>query len=135
MTTKKAASKAVPSTRRRVRPAKSVNRRREWRFGLPLKAVVSGKLPRGIPFEEEVKLKNISATGAYFTLDAGIVVGARLRFSIDLPKEITEGSKVQLQVDGTAVRLDTPTRKGKKQGIAARFGKDFVFVTGGRTSR
>ena len=108
----------------------TVNRRREWRFDLPLTAFVEGTLPQGQKFREAVMLENISSTGSYFCLNSGVVVGSRLRLVIDLPKELTEGKTIKLQVGGTAVRLEKAGQKGKKQGVAVRFSKDFKFVPG-----
>jgi len=107
-----------------------INRRREWRFDLPLPALVEGQLPYGKKFKEEAKLENISSRGAYFCLDSGVVVGSKLNLIIDLPKELTEGKKVKLQIGGITIRLEKPDKKGKKQGVAVRFRKDFQFVVG-----
>ncbi len=106
----------------------TVNRRREWRFDLPLPAIVEGLLPQGKKFRESVLLENISSGGAFFCLDSGIVVGSKMKLSIDLPKELTEGKKIILKIGGTSVRLENADQKGKKQGVAVRFGKDFRFV-------
>jgi len=138
MVTNKAAAKK--STRpQKKSPGKSVtpvdiNRRREWRFSLPLSATVEGELPRGRKFREAARLKNISAGGAYFCLDSGLVVGSRLNLVIDLPKKATEGRNVRLQLGGIAVRLEKPDRRGKKQGVAVRFNKKFRFVRGQKKS-
>ncbi len=124
---------AKPKTRKRsaTRTARSpvdVNRRREWRFDLPLPAVVEGRLPRGRSFKEKARLENISSTGAYFCLDSGVCVGTKLKLWIDLPKEATAGKKVKLQIGGLTIRLEKPDIKGKKQGVAVRFSKNFKFV-------
>jgi hypothetical protein len=55
-------------------------------------------------------------------------VGTRLNLSIDLPKEATGGKKVKLQIGGLTIRLEKPDIKGKKQGVAVRFSKNFKFV-------
>jgi hypothetical protein len=115
---------ARPAVRQRADP----NRRREWRFDLPLPAVVEGRLPQGRPFKEKAQLKNISATGAYLCLDSGVVVGTKLKLWIDLPKEATGGKKVRIQIGGLTIRLEKPDVKGKKQGVAVRFSKNFKFV-------
>jgi c-di-GMP-binding flagellar brake protein YcgR len=127
-TAAKKRSKRVKSGTVVVPPA--INRRREWRFDLPLTAVVEGKLPQGKKFRELAMLENISSGGAYFCLNSGVVVGSKLSLAIDLPKELTEGKKVRLQIGGMAVRLIKADQKGKKQGVAVRFGKDFKFVPG-----
>jgi hypothetical protein len=112
-----------------VRPV-AVNRRREWRFDLPLPAVVEGPLPGGRTFKEAVSLENISSTGVFFCMDSGVVVGTRVKITIDIPKEAAGSKKVHLRLGGTAVRLEKAGRKGKTQGVAVLFHKTFKFVAG-----
>lgn len=104
------------------------NRRREWRMELPLPAVIEGRLPRGNKFREPTKLENISSGGAYFCLDSGIVVGSKLNLVIDLPKRMTKGRRVKLLVGGITIRLEDMGQKVKKQGVAVRFFKRYVFL-------
>jgi c-di-GMP-binding flagellar brake protein YcgR len=125
-TAAKKSSKGVKT--RKLRAPSTINRRREWRFELPLPAVVEGKLPQGKKFREVSMLENISSGGAYISLDSGIVVGSKLNITIELPKELTEGKNIKLRVGGMAVRLEKPDKKGKSQGVAVRFSKDFRFV-------
>jgi len=127
----KPASTARPTAPRakRTRPPASGPRRREWRFLLPLTAIVEGALPDGTNFRERARLDNISSGGAFFQLAAGIVVGSKFDLFIDLPKSSTGGRKLQLKVRGKAVRLEQPAKKGQKRGVAGRFSKDFGFVT------
>jgi c-di-GMP-binding flagellar brake protein YcgR len=138
---KKAASTArptaspAPRTRStasaKARPlTSSLRRRREWRFFLPLTAIVEGSLPDGSKFREKARLENISSGGAFFQLASGIVVGSKFNLLIDMPKSATDGRKIQLKVGGKAIRLERPDKKSKKQGVAIRFGKDFGFVAG-----
>lgn len=124
---------AKPKTRKRparksAKPPVDVNRRREWRFDMPLPAVVEGRLPQGRSFKEPARLENISSTGAYFCLDSGLSVGTKLNLWIDIPKEATGGKKMKLQIGGLTIRLEKPDIKGKKQGVAVRFSKNFKFV-------
>jgi len=107
----------------------SINRRREWRFELPLKAEVQGKVPIGKTFKENITLENISSQGAYFCLDTGVTVGSKLNLMIDLPTGLTEGKKVKLRLGGLTVRLEKPNKKGKRQGVAIRFNKEFKFIS------
>ena len=109
-----------------------INRRREWRFDLPLRAIVQGTLPQGKIFKESAKLENISSGGAYFCLDSGIVVGSKLNLIIDFPREVTEGKKIKLRIGGITVRLEKADKQGKKQGVAVRFSKEFKFVVPGK---
>ena len=118
-----------------VKPSIQNNRRREWRLDLPLPAVIEGQLPQGKKFKEATTLRNISATGAYFSLDSGLVVGSKLNLVISLPRKLTEGKDVKLNVGGITVRLEQPDIKGKRQGVAIRFDKDFRFIEGGRKKK
>ncbi len=116
-------------------PLIQANRRREWRFELPLTTVIEGKLPDGKKFEEPTTIENISATGAYFCLDSGVVVGSKLNLMIDLPHQLTGGKDIKLKLGGITVRLEEPDKKGKKQGVAIRFNKDFKFIEGGQKKK
>ncbi len=109
-------------------PSIQANRRREWRLDLPLSTMIEGRLPHGEKFAETTTLENISSTGAYFCLDSGVVVGSRLNLIIDLPEKLTGGKKVKLNLGGITVRLEEPDKKGKRQGVAIRFSKDFKFI-------
>jgi c-di-GMP-binding flagellar brake protein YcgR len=113
-------------------PSIQANRRREWRLDLPLSTMIEGRLPHGEKFSETTTLQNISATGAYFCLDSGVVVGSRLNLMIDLPEKLTGGQKIRLNLGGITVRLEEPDKKGKRQGVAIRFSKDFKFIETGK---
>ncbi|MDI6697907.1 MAG: PilZ domain-containing protein [Candidatus Saccharicenans sp.] len=112
--------------KKQLKTAVDVNRRREWRFELPLPAEIEGRLPQGKEFREKTVLENISSTGAYFTLDSSLVVGSKVNLAIELPPELTEGQKIKLCLDGVTVRLEKKGQKGRKQGVAVRF-KDYRF--------
>jgi len=124
--------KAAKTKKEEAIPSLQANRRREWRLDLPLSTMIEGRLPHGEKFSETTTLQNISATGAYFCLDSGLVVGSRLNLMIDLPKNLTGGKKVKLNLGGITVRLEEPDKKGKRQGVAIRFSKDFKFVEGAK---
>jgi c-di-GMP-binding flagellar brake protein YcgR len=106
-----------------------IDRRREWRFDLPLPAVVEGKLGDGKKFKEKTMLENISSTGAYFCLDSGVTVGCKLNLIIEIPSELSPDKKIKLQLGGLAVRLEKLGKEEKKQGVALRFSKKFKFIT------
>ncbi len=127
--------KATKKTTTDVLPSIVNERRREWRLDLPLPAVIEGRLPEGRSFSETTTLKNISATGAYFSLESGLPVGTKLNLVIDLPKKLTEGKDVKLNLGGITVRLEPPDVKGKRQGVAIRFDKDFRFIVGRRKKK
>ena len=117
-----------PKKKEEAIPSIQANRRREWRLELPLTTMIEGRLPHGEKFTEATTLQNISATGAYFCLDSGVIVGSRLNLMIILPENLTGGRKVKLNLGGITVRLEQPDQKGKRQGVAIRFSKDFKFV-------
>ncbi len=122
MKKKKAKNSSVP-------PDVAIDRRREWRFDLPLPAIVEGKLGEGKQFQEKTMLENISSTGAYFCLDSGVTVGSKLNLVIEIPNELSPDKKIKLQLGGLTVRLERLSRKEKKQGVALRFSKKFKFIT------
>ncbi len=108
--TKKTTSKktAAKKTSKKAKDAASVevNRRREWRFDLPLPAKIEGKLPLGKIFKESTKIENISSKGVYFSLDSGVIIGSKLNLVIEMPKELGAGKKLKLCLGGLTVRLD-----------------------------
>ncbi len=116
-------------------PSIKNNRRREWRLDLPLPAMIEGQHPRGKKFAEITTIKNISATGAYFSLDSGLAVGSKLNLVIDLPRKLTEGKNIKLNVGGITVRLEPPDVQGHRQGVAIRCNKDFRFIEGGKKKK
>lgn len=105
-----------------------INRRREWRFDLPLNTLVEGKLPDGKPFKEQTLLENISSGGAFFCLDSGVCVGSTLNLYIDLPEKLADGKPMRLRIGGVTVRLIKPPSKAKRQGVAVRFKDEFKVV-------
>jgi len=106
----------------------SIARRKEWRFELPLTAEVQGALPRGEKFQETAKIRNISSTGAYLYLRAGVIVGAKLTLAISLPAAVTEGNGVRLKINGLVVRMEKARKTSQKLGVAVRFNKEYRFV-------
>ncbi len=126
--TKKTKTKRI----KKKKPSSSdvtVDRRKEWRFELPLSAVVEGNLPTGEKFKESVVLENISSGGAYFCLDSGVIVGSKLNLVIDVPTELSEGKRLKLSLGGLTIRLEKASKKRKKQGVALRFRKRFEFIS------
>ncbi len=124
--------KAQQSKKEKRFPLIQANRRREWRLELPLATSIQGKMHDGNKFEETTTIENISATGAYFCLDSGVVVGSKLNLMIDLPRQLTGGRNIKLNLGGITVRLEEPDKKGKRQGVAIRFDKDFKFIEASR---
>jgi len=127
---KEKTSKTSPQEKKVIlaRIDRKADRRREWRFELPLTAIVEGSLPKGEKFIEKTIIDNISSGGAYFSLDSGITLGSKLNLVVDLPEKITGGKKTKIYLGGLTVRLEKLDKKGKKQGIALSFDEDFQFL-------
>ena len=107
------------------------DRRQEWRFELPLTAFVEGTLPNGEKFREDTIVENISSGGAYFSIDSGVTLEAKLELIIELPEKVTGSEKTTLRLEGKTVRLEKLDKKQKAQGIALSFDEEFQFVSDG----
>jgi hypothetical protein len=105
------------------------DRRQEWRFELPLTAMVEGTLPNGDKFREDTVVENISSGGAYFSIDSGVTLESKLELIIDLPEKVTRGKKTTLRLEGKTVRLEKLDKKTKTQGIALSFDEEFQFIS------
>ncbi len=107
------------------------DRRQEWRFELPLEAMVEGTLPNGKKFREDTIVENISSGGAYFSIDSGLTLESKLELIIELPEKVTGREKTILRLEGRTVRLEKLDKKQKTQGIALSFDEEFQFVSNG----
>ncbi len=126
---KKTTSKKTGQKKSKLSPLK-VNRRREWRFDLPLSAKIIGKLPSGKKFKENTEIENISSSGVYFCLDSGVVIGSKLNLVIDMPKELGKKKQtLKLCLGGLTVRLEELDKKEKRQGVAIRFEKRYEILS------
>jgi c-di-GMP-binding flagellar brake protein YcgR len=127
MTKRPAAKKTIKKTKKAPEDL-AINRRREWRFELPLGTVIAGQKADGRKFQEKTKLGNISSGGAFFCLNSGVVVGSKLNLEVELPEKLADGKKLTLRIGGITVRLEKPDLKSKRQGVAVRFSNDFQIV-------
>ena len=132
-TTPKKTTTKKTTTKKTIKKDKDVanieiNRRREWRFDLPLPVKIEGKLPQGKKFKESTKIENISSKGVYFSLDSGVIIGSKLNLVIDMPKELGGDKKLKLCLGGLTVRLEELNEKTKKQGVALRFHKKYKII-------
>jgi len=105
------------------------DRRHEWRFELPLAAMVEGTLPNGEKFREDTIVENISSGGAFFSIDSGVTLESKLELIIELPEKVTGRQKTILRLEGKTVRLEKLDKKQKTQGIALSFDEEFQFVS------
>lgn len=80
-------------------------------------------LPVAVRFEDTpapemaAHTKDVSARGIYFYIDSHIQPGARLEFTLTLPREITLTEEIRVRCVGRVVRVESPTPG--KVGIAA----------------
>ncbi len=123
-------ARAAKSKRAGAPPAaqKGLDRRREWRFALPLPVRVEGTLPWGLSLKETATIENISCKGAFFCLDSGVSVGSKLNIVIDIPEEVGGGRKLKLLLGGITVRPEESPKRGKRQGVAVRFHQDYQLL-------
>lgn len=133
--TKKTTSKKTikKKTRKKEAPAlehPKINRRKEWRFELPLAGIAEGKLPKGKKFKEGMTLNNISSGGAYFCLDSGVIIGSKINLVLALPDKLAEQKKFKLCVGGITVRLEEADKISKKHGVAIRFSESYKIIPG-----
>ena len=126
-TSKKTSAKKTPKKEENLTNMK-INRRREWRFDLPLSVKIEGKLPRGGKFKESTLIENISSKGVYFCLDSGVVIGSKLNLVIDMPRELKGSKNLKLCLGGLTVRLEEHDKKHKRQGVALRFENKFKIM-------
>ncbi len=129
---KKSASKKTPSKKTPTKETDlsdlKINRRKEWRFELPLSVKIEGKLPKGKEFKEKTTVENISSKGVYFCLDSGVIIGSKLNLVIDMPKELGGHKDLKLCLGGLTVRLEELDKKDKRTGVALRFHKKFKIM-------
>lgn len=129
---KKSASKKTPSKKTPTKETDlsdlKINRRKEWRFELPLSVKIEGNLPKGKEFKEKTIVENISSKGVYFCLDSGVIIGSKLNLVIDMPKELGGGKDLKLCLGGLTVRLEELDKKDKRTGVALRFHKKFKII-------
>ncbi len=52
------------------------------------------------------RTRDISTRGLYFTTDRKLTQGAKLNFSLTLPREITSGTQVSITAEATVVRVE-----------------------------
>ena len=63
--TKAKIKKKKATARKQIKTAVDVNRRREWRFELPLPAEIEGQLPQGKQFREKTVLEKACYSKQY----------------------------------------------------------------------
>ncbi|MBN1271243.1 MAG: PilZ domain-containing protein [Candidatus Aminicenantes bacterium] len=128
--TKKPSSKKNLSSRKLATSSRfpTQNRRKELRFDLPLSATIEGKLPTGEDFKEETVIQNISSGGAYFALDANIIIGSKLNVFVEIPDQSGKNKKTKLSLAGSAVRLESTHLEEKRIFVAMHFNKKYRFI-------
>ena len=84
---------------------------------MPLQALVRGRFESGEAFELRTRLKNLSASGLYMTLDLLVAPGAQLFVVVTMTTD--ERPAARIAIRGVVQRVQTGTQDG--HGIALRF--------------
>ena len=64
-------------------------------------------------FSESAQIRDVSARGICFYLDAPIEQGSPIGFTLTLPPEITLTESIRVQCKGRVVRIEEGTPEGK----------------------
>lgn len=87
---------------------------RRFTMNLPLTIRYSKGVDR---LQRDVRTRDVSFRGLYFTIETGLEPGLPLEFVLTLPKEVTMAGDVHIQCFGTVVRVE---EHDNRKGIAAR---------------
>jgi len=93
------------------------DRRRSRRFAVDWSARIAGVDSSGRKFQEETSLYNLSSSGAFIRLAAGLNIGARIELAIQIPLKKNNwmkyaGEIVRVETSpmspGVAIKFDSP---------------------------
>lgn len=96
-------------------------RRTAQRYRLALPILIF-RLPRAKDTDPvRGKTRDISTHGLYFTTERKLTRGAKLNFSLTLPREITSGTQVSITAEATIVRVEKKKAEDdiERVGVAA----------------
>jgi PilZ domain-containing protein len=119
----------IPPTVMTAKRTKRGNRKRRgaprYRLALPV-LVRTGPQRRAETIAG--KTHDISSQGVYFAFGQELAPGSRLDFTLALPAEITQGTKILIRARGRVVRAEKKKKNGAEyKGIAAKIEKyDFI---------
>lgn len=101
--------------------------RRGQAFNLPLPTLVSGEDAGGQDFEERTVLFYISDSGASFNLSRRVLVGTRLKLSIDLPPSLSEDKDLKLVVNGRVALIEAAEAGACRQRVSLRLESRYII--------
>jgi hypothetical protein len=81
------------------------------RFALKIPVAVARE--EDSTFSEPAQIRDVSARGICFYLDAPIAQGSPIGFTLTLPPEITLTESIRVQCKGRVVRIENGTAEGK----------------------
>ncbi len=92
---------------------------RRYRLALPIVIFRLPKVKDTDPLRG--RTRDISTHGLYFTTDRKLAQGAKLNFSLTLPREITSGTQVSITAEATVVRVEKKKAEDniERVGVAA----------------
>lgn len=108
-------------------PARS--ERRDQVFNLPLPTLVEGLDARGKAFQEKTVLFYISHHGASFNLDRPVILGSKLKLSIDLPPSLAEDRNLRLIINGRIALVEANSSHPSRQRVSLRFENRYFIKT------
>lgn len=95
------------------------DRRRAQRFPLALPLEVKWQENAGA-IQEPATIRDISATGVYFTFDRSLPMDSKVEFYVRLEVEGAPGGSVLLHCVGSVVRVEPTPQDPKRVGVGAR---------------
>jgi len=101
--------------------------RRGQAFNLPLPTLVSGQDATGQDFQERTVLFYISDSGASFSLGRPVLLGTRLKLSIDLPPSLSEDKDLKLVINGRAALIEAAEAGTGRQRVSLRFESRYII--------
>ncbi len=99
--------------------------KRERTFELALPIVVKGTDAAGRRFEERTETAALSSQEAAFRLDAPVLIGAKVKLSLEIPRTLILEKPLRLFVSGAVVYVRAESGNGKAQYTIVRLERSY----------
>jgi len=103
--------------------------RKDQVFNLPLPTLVEGQDAWGKTFREKTVLFYISHHGASFNLSRPVIVGSKLKLTIDLPPSLAEDKNLKLVINGKVALVEVNNSQPSRQRVSLRFENRYFIKT------
>ena len=94
-------------------------------FSLSLIAHIQGSDASGVKFMEKTSLKEISSEKAVFELKTRVLISAKLKLSLFVPKTLILGNPLILTVTGEVIKAEKDSNKQNEQNVHLKLTKNF----------